>query len=288
MGKFIDITGKRFGKLEVIKYCGGSKWVCNCDCGGTTIVAGPDLKNGHTASCGCNKKKFSVDDGFFESINTEEKAYVLGFISSDGYVNKKLNQVKVDLKSTDEDVLVKIKNAMNYTNSIKHYTYSLSVDGYKYVEEVSRLVISSPKLVSDLENLGVTQAKSNIIRFPFGCFDKSLYRHYFRGYFDGDGSISINHKRNNAMSINITSSDEMCCDMSEILKEIFDGITIYKYHRKKSNPNNSTIIVANREYVIRLMEWMYEDSAIYLDRKYHKYQEINHIKAQTTTSVSDG
>jgi hypothetical protein len=56
MGKFIDVTGQRFGRLVVTSiYCKGktSKWVCQCDCGKTTIVSSQNLRNGHTKSCGC-------------------------------------------------------------------------------------------------------------------------------------------------------------------------------------------------------------------------------------------
>lgn len=59
MGTFIDLTDKRFGKLTVIgianKENGKIKWKCQCDCGETVIVAGNNLKNGHTKSCGCTK-----------------------------------------------------------------------------------------------------------------------------------------------------------------------------------------------------------------------------------------
>lgn len=53
---FQDITGQRFGKLTAIKYfIKNSKayWECQCDCGNHCIVAGSNLKNGHTQSCGC-------------------------------------------------------------------------------------------------------------------------------------------------------------------------------------------------------------------------------------------
>lgn len=61
MGKFIDLTGKRFGKLTVLNrapdYGSGSRrvtmWHCQCDCGKTTNVRGHALRNGHTRSCGC-------------------------------------------------------------------------------------------------------------------------------------------------------------------------------------------------------------------------------------------
>lgn len=62
MGKFIDLTGQKFNKLLVIKIekyipLGKSTWLCLCDCNNKTIVVGSDLKNEHTKSCGCLKKK---------------------------------------------------------------------------------------------------------------------------------------------------------------------------------------------------------------------------------------
>lgn len=58
MGKFVDLTGKRFNRLVVIKrdFTKGEKrtyWKCRCDCGNVTTVDGVKLKNGSTKSCGC-------------------------------------------------------------------------------------------------------------------------------------------------------------------------------------------------------------------------------------------
>ena len=57
MSKFIDLTGKRFNKLTVLKRVptdnGVTRWECACDCGNTTIVRGSNLKNGSVKSCGC-------------------------------------------------------------------------------------------------------------------------------------------------------------------------------------------------------------------------------------------
>ena len=62
MWKAIDMIGKRFGRLVVISRAENSKaghprWNCLCDCGGTTITDGQDLRNGHTKSCGCLHKE---------------------------------------------------------------------------------------------------------------------------------------------------------------------------------------------------------------------------------------
>lgn len=58
MGKLIDLTGRRFGRLVVMereqhRKSKGIAWVCMCDCGKKTIVTSDKLKNGHTKSCGC-------------------------------------------------------------------------------------------------------------------------------------------------------------------------------------------------------------------------------------------
>lgn len=57
MGKFIDLTGKRFGRLEVIKRSDNvnkeTYWLCRCDCGNEKIINGHSLKTGNTKSCGC-------------------------------------------------------------------------------------------------------------------------------------------------------------------------------------------------------------------------------------------
>lgn len=58
MGKLIDLTGQRFGRLTVIKQAGMLKnrwatWLCKCDCGNEAVIQSYNLRSGHTKSCGC-------------------------------------------------------------------------------------------------------------------------------------------------------------------------------------------------------------------------------------------
>lgn len=62
MGKFIDLTGMRFGRLVVLKRSPdagkGVKWICQCDCGNTTAVYADKLKTGiHNLVDVCKKKE---------------------------------------------------------------------------------------------------------------------------------------------------------------------------------------------------------------------------------------
>ena len=60
--RLIDLTGKRFGRLVVIRRAETDKnkavrWICLCDCGNTKVVSGPHLRNGDTQSCGCLRRE---------------------------------------------------------------------------------------------------------------------------------------------------------------------------------------------------------------------------------------
>lgn len=58
----IDLAGKKFGKLTVIKKSHKDKrgewyWLCKCDCGNLKTVSGFKLRSGNTKSCGCLQKE---------------------------------------------------------------------------------------------------------------------------------------------------------------------------------------------------------------------------------------
>jgi len=66
MSKSIDLIGKKFSRLTVLKRMDNNKhrqstWLCRCDCGKETIIIGRNLKNGNTQSCGCfHKERASI------------------------------------------------------------------------------------------------------------------------------------------------------------------------------------------------------------------------------------
>lgn len=68
MGKFIDLAGRRFGRLAIIEATGkrdGSGnvyWKCRCSCSEANdiSVSGSSLRKGATRSCGCLQKEFAT------------------------------------------------------------------------------------------------------------------------------------------------------------------------------------------------------------------------------------
>ena len=70
MGKKIDLTGQRFGRLLVIKEAGRAKnghvlWRCKCSCGNDVTVQGDNLRLGRTTSCGCFCRERSTKHGMW-------------------------------------------------------------------------------------------------------------------------------------------------------------------------------------------------------------------------------
>lgn len=65
--KYKDITGKRFGRLTVIRFDhinnrNQSCWLCQCDCGNQVIVQASSMNSGNTSSCGCYKNELAHDN----------------------------------------------------------------------------------------------------------------------------------------------------------------------------------------------------------------------------------
>lgn len=68
----LDLVGQKFGRLLVVSRAANTKagmrrWVCQCDCGGTTVTTGAKLRSGHTKSCGCLNKERITKHGMHKS-----------------------------------------------------------------------------------------------------------------------------------------------------------------------------------------------------------------------------
>lgn len=80
MSRYIDLTGKIFGRLQVVSSAGRNKhgailWKCSCSCGNKTIVVGNSLRLGSTKSCGCLAKETSAINGKNKRIDLVGKRY---------------------------------------------------------------------------------------------------------------------------------------------------------------------------------------------------------------------
>lgn len=120
-------------------------------------------------------RKYFFRENYFENIDSEDKAYWLGFIWADGYINKDSLEIEIHIK--DKDHLVEFQEDL----CDNHKLY----DRERQTTHSCRLTLGSQKLVSDLVNLGYKN-KLVPVNLP-----EQLERHFIRGLFDGDGSVGF-------------------------------------------------------------------------------------------------
>ena len=219
-----------------------------------------------------NRRKYSVNDNYFNEIDTEEKAYWLGFIYADGYVVTNMDRIGISLNSIDKSHLDKFKQATLATYPINDYEEK---DGYGVGSIYSRILITSKQMKLDLQKLGVHENKTLILEFPTQV-PQNLIRHFIRGYFDGDGSLTYGSKQvcgNANYFIKFTGTIEM---INAIQK--YFGTSVKEEQRyPERNINNYSITIGGNQQVKRILDNLYQDATIYLERKYNRYIELKQL-----------
>lgn len=279
MGTFKDLTNKKFNMLTVEKYLGNSKWLCHCECGNATIVRtallNEDSNRRNKKSCGCLKEKnLPKNQDYFEEINTSEKAYILGFIASDGCVQPENNKIKIDLKEIDEDILLKIQKEIGHDNKLSHYKQKSYFNEKEYIINISRLVINSKQMIKDLQKYGVVKNKTDILNINLSLISKEFFFDFLRGMFDGDGCISFS-KEKKYCDVTLTSTPIMLNKILDWLNKNCEyDCKFYLNYRHKDNLNNATIISTNKDFNKNFLKDLYLNSTIYLDRKFNKAKDF--------------
>lgn len=200
------------------------------------------------------------------SIENEEQAYIAGLFLADGFVGN--TQAGIRLKQTDRELLQKVKDCFSEEIKLQEGISSCS------------FVVSSKKVCANLSNLGIFKGKTNKeLHIP--TMDYTLVRHFIRGFFDGDGSVFLNHNgKYTSVRCNI------CSPTKSILEQINfvllnNGIkgTINKENRKGKyttfGENNRILcsvdmfrlFVRSKMAVEQFYHFLYDQSSIYLERK---------------------
>ena len=230
-------------------------------------------------------RTYSIDETFFKCIDSEEKAYILGFVAADGFVDEVRNSLKIGLNEQDVDILEKIKICLKSDHPIKHF-----VKDKKY-NHVS-VDLCSKKIVSDLKSLGLYQGKSltmtgDIIR----KVDPRFIKDFLRGYFDGDGCIFYGRTYKSGTKFNLT-----VVGTEDFLRKTFEKYcdTNCKIAKYKSC-NMYSWNVAAKAKVDKCLDYLYKDSIIHLDRKYGLYlkskqytKESAHVKPEELLETPRG
>lgn len=214
-------------------------------------------------------RRYVFNEHFFDIIDTEEKAYILGLFAADGYNQENKITISLVLQERDKHILDQISNLMNSNRPL----YFLNKKKYneKY-QNCYRLDFTSKIISNRLKELGCYQGKSLTLKFP--DINKKLWRHYIRGYFDGDGCICYSKTKKGYISnmISFVGSKYHCYRLKEILFSW--NINSQILYNKKYNKNIRILQFGGRNQVSKFYKILYNKSNIFLFRKSKKFKEF--------------
>lgn len=202
---------------------------------------------------------YKYNKRFFKVIDCESKAYWLGFLYADGCVRELVGKARVEIGLKAGDLL-----------HLEKFVASLEGDipVKKSSQGGCRLSISCTEMTVDLIRHGCIPNKTyHMISIP--KLQKELIRHFIRGFLDGDGWVNLGKVKKSSPSGFRPVVIGFCSFYDVILKEIEEQIrneSISAYLYKGSSVY--TLTMQSKQSVYKMIEYLYNDANIFLDRKY--------------------
>jgi len=212
-------------------------------------------------------RKYSLNECYFENIDSEDKAYFLGLLYADGSLNPNNSTIRIMLQERDIDILKKFQSCINSNRPMRYIITPKSHQQNCYSVDTS-----SGKMMIDLQKQGCFINKTYILKFPTeGQVPNNLIHHFIRGYFDGDGCINL-HTKSSTFSI-IGTLDFLIELQKIIIREC--GLNFTKIPPKhKTNNIICYLRYSGNVSNFKIREFLYKDATIYLQRKKDKFDKI--------------
>lgn len=220
------------------------------------------------------KSPYTLDEHWLDELDCEEKAYFLGYFYADGGNSIDRNQIRIKLNIEDKYILERFRSWFKSNRPLLPLDKNGEICTYKGCKELD---LTSEYLCRRLKELGAPATKSAILKFP-DFIPEELMNHFIRGYFDGDGNISVfGNNKNGELRANITITSS---------NYFIDGL--YKYILNNLGINSRVDdcegkvykrlqIEKNRE-VKKFLDWMYKDATVYLTRKCNDYIKFSNSR----------
>ncbi len=226
-----------------------------------------------------NYRKHTFDESTFDRIDTEAKAYLLGFLYADG-CNLRTGKITIGIHPRDIDVLQKISAIVRYSGPIRIVPCQYTHVGVKKKSQAARLDLNSRRFSDRCIRAGLVHSKSLILKFPSrDILPDNLVPHFVRGYYDGDGSISFRPEKSKFANVSIIGSESFIVSLRDhCLKSIgVNGST----HLHKNGKTLYWGVNGNKQ-VFKFLDWLYKDATVFLNRKHSKY--VNFCSKRKTFS----
>lgn len=234
-------------------------------------------------------KKIKKNEDYFNQIDSELKAYLLGFFLADGCVMNPSSGskcVSMCLQESDKCVLEwfikeiapEIKITSYTKPSTGHTQYSFKFTAKKMAENLEEIWGIKSKKTQDVE-----------FKFPFEKIPSKLVHHFIRGFFDGDGWLTT-RKHYDTGSIPpqfgfVSTSLNFILQLKELIPPITEPRICT--NQGKNMIYYQLIYSLGKGRVPAIKAWLYNDAHFYLDRKKEKF-ELECGNTELTEEITKG
>ena len=211
-------------------------------------------------------QQYFFNENFLDELDSSEKLYLLGWLYSDGNVSKTEKLIRIGLAMKDREILEILNKILENDRPLR--------EDVEHGKPKITLSLCSKHFKERLIELGCIPEKSLVLTYPNWIPERYL-KDFVRGYFDGDGSLTIKQNKGGAQNgvITIASTFDFASKLQEKkkkkvgikgkVKPLKEGSLCYGY------------FINRQEDVLKFLDWIYSDiNCIKLSRKWKLYKEL--------------
>lgn len=226
-----------------------------------------------------------IDKNYFKEIDSPIKAYILGFLYSDGCLSIKKNglkQVILDQRKEEEVLLTNILHEIKPTGNVIKSGH----------DDMVRIAIQDNDLCADLERYGIVEHKGTTAKFDsiLEFVPDKYVKDVIRGVFEGDGHIGLMHNKDgriNDARFNIAGTYDTCRRIQLYLMDKL-GLNEVKIQHHVNKCYHMTY--GGRLQVTKIIDWLYKDidmNFIHAIKAKAVFELIPEIKHRYISQISD-
>lgn len=224
-----------------------------------------------------------VEDKFFDEINSEIQAYLLGFFIADGYMTKEKKETRksirfgITLKEEDKYIIELFRDNVCKEGNLSYNHVIKGAIDRKPTYTMCWSSIYMGEVMNVKYNIHRNKTNDLSFKFPFETIDRNLIRHFIRGFFDGDGCVTFKYEKKLKFNFTFYSTSK---DFLEQIGEIFKKELNVDY-RISGNIKTHMMLYELRfktydnnrgAFIKRVYDYFYKDSEYFLTRKEVKFK----------------
>lgn len=212
-------------------------------------------------------RKYHFDEHVFDEIDTPEKAYWIGFLYADGYINR--TSLRLNINIEDKSHVEKFNSFLDSDYPILEEDRLCNLNNKMTYKAL--LIVTHHHFAERLLELGISSGRED---FNMSEIPQHLYHYWILGYFDGDGCIT---RRKNIgyneyfARVNFSANKK---DVLEFIVRQFSSFGGIKNKKIQTRKGSFAIDYCGKNICRKIYDYMYEDTTVFLDRKKEKFMEF--------------